>query len=288
VIRVGRFQILSVVNGHARLDGGAMFGVVPKVMWEKKASPDGLNRIRLALRTLVAVDVDARRVVLVDTGAGTKWAPQDAERYAITHHPNALIDALAPFRMTEADVTDVVIAHLHFDHAGGMTFWRDRPGGEIGVRFPQARHWVHEKHLAHARNPTLRDRVSFIPEDLEALDQAGLLHGVSGDAPGAPFDGVQWFLSHGHTPYQLLPWFEDDERPLLFVGDMIPTVPHLSPAWIMGYDLLPLTTLEEKQHVLRLCSEQGLRLAFPHDPEIGGVEVNVVGGRPIVSKQLDL
>ena len=160
-----------------------MFGVVPKVLWCKRAAPDELNRILLALRTLVAIDQEAGRVVLVDTGAGSKWAPQDAARYGITHDAGALAEALKPLGLTEADVTDVVIAHLHFDHAGGMTFWKDGPGGEIGVRFPNARHWVHARHLEHARNPTLRDKTSFIPHDVEALDENGLLHGVTGDEP---------------------------------------------------------------------------------------------------------
>ena len=288
MIRVGRFQILSVINGHCRLDGGAMFGVVPKALWQKKAPPDELNRILLATRTLVAIDEQARRVVLVDTGAGSKWSPEEAQRYAIMYDPDALPDALAPFGLTAADVTDVVIAHLHFDHAGGMTTWKDQPGGEFDIRFPNARHWVHAKHLEHARNPTLRDQASFIPRDYEALDERGLLRRVTGDKPEPPFEGVRWRLSHGHTPYQLLPWFEDDQHPLLFVGDMIPTAFHLPPAWVMGYDLFPLTTLEEKQRVLQLCADRGLRLAFPHDPEVGGVEVDVASGRPSISRTLDI
>ena len=288
MIRVGRFQVLSVINGYARLDGGAMFGVVPKVLWSKRAAPDELNRILLALRTLVAIDHEAGRVVLVDTGAGSKWAPEDAARYGITHDARALAEALKPLGLTEANVTDVVIAHLHFDHAGGMTFWKDRPRGEIGVRFPTARHWVHARHLEHARNPSPRDRTSFIPHDVEALSQNGLLHEVTGDEPTPPFDGVRWLVSNGHTPYQLLPWFEDDEHPLLFVGDMIPTAAHLPPPWVMGYDLFPLTTLEEKQRVLRMCEDRGLRLAFPHDPKVGGVEVEMASGRPTISRALDL
>lgn len=288
MIRAGRFQILSVINGHCRLDGGAMFGVVPKVVWQKKAPADDMNRILLAMRTLVAVDEDARKVVLVDTGAGNKWSPEEAGRFAITHDPNALADALEPLGLTEADVTDVVIAHLHFDHAGGMTLWKDEPGGEIGIRFANARHWVHEKHLEHARNPSGRDSASFFAHDFEPLDEAGLLQTVSGDDPEPPFEGMRWHLSHGHTPYQLLPWFQDDEHPLLFVGDMIPTVAHLPPAWVMGYDLYPLTTLAEKQRVLQMCAERSLRLAFPHDPEAGGVEVEMDSGRPKVSCTLNL
>ncbi|MCP4589709.1 MAG: MBL fold metallo-hydrolase [bacterium] len=288
MISVGRFEVFSVINGHIRLDGGAMFGVVPKVLWQKKAAADGVNRILLAMRTLVAVDRERREVILVDTGAGDKWLAEDAERYAVTHDSAAIPDALEPYGLGAADVTDVIIAHLHFDHAGGMTGWKDQPGGDVEVRFPQARHWVHERHLAHARKPTPRDRASFILHDFEALDRAGLIRGVSGDRPDPPFDGIRWFVSQGHTPYQLLPWFEDDDAPLLFVGDMIPTAAHLPPAWVMGYDLYPLATLEEKQRVLHLCAEQNLRLAFPHDPDAGGIEVAMKNNRPSPGPALDL
>jgi glyoxylase-like metal-dependent hydrolase (beta-lactamase superfamily II) len=288
MIRVGRFQVFTVLNGYVRLDGGAMFGVVPKVLWQKPAPADDLNRILLGLRTLVAVDQADRRVVLADTGAGSKWTPDAAERYAITHDPHALAKALRPLGLAETDVTDVVITHLHFDHAGGMTYWKDRPSGEIGIRFPNARHWVHAKHLEHARRPTPRDQASFFPHDVEALAEKGLLREVTGDDPAPPFEGLRWWLSHGHTPYQLLPWFEDEDRPLLFAGDLIPMMPHLPPAWVMGYDLYPLTTLQEKERVLRMCAERGLRLAFPHDPNVGGVQVELSAGRPIVSQTLDL
>ncbi|MCK4659268.1 MAG: MBL fold metallo-hydrolase [Phycisphaerae bacterium] len=287
MIRAGRFQVYSVINGHIWLDGGAMFGVVPKVLWQKQAVPDKLNRIQLAMRTLVAIDDDARRVILVDSGAGSKWAPKDARRYGISHC-NALAELLSSLGLTDMEVTDVVITHLHFDHAGGMTFWKNEPGGEIEVRFPNARHWVHARHLEHARNPTLRDKASFMPRDYEELDKRGLLQYVTGDEPAGPFEGMRWLLSKGHTPYQLLPWFEDDERPLLFAGDMIPQIPHLSPTWGMGYDLYPVTTLEEKRRVLRMCVENHLRLAFSHDPEVGGAEVEMVAGRPVVSRVLDL
>ena len=263
-----------------------MFGVVPKVLWQKQTAPDEHNRILLALRTLVAVDPAAGRVVLVDTGAGSKWAPDQAARYGITHDANALPSALAARGLTEDDVTDVVVTHLHFDHAGGMT--HRPPDGPIGARFPRARHWIHSEHLAHARKPTLRDRASFFPHDFEPLAAQGLLVEVGGAAPPPPFPGVRWWLSHGHTPYQLLPWFEDDAHPLLFVGDLIPMTPHLPSAWVMGYDLYPVTTVEEKERVLEWCASDGLHLAFSHDPRVAGAEVQIVAGRPKLGQVLDL
>jgi glyoxylase-like metal-dependent hydrolase (beta-lactamase superfamily II) len=288
MIAVGRFQLFSVINGWCRLDGGAMFGVVPKEVWASKSQPDEQNRILLATRTLVGIDGQAGRVVLADTGPGSKWPEDQAARFGVRIVPDALSQALARYGLGEGDVTDVVIPHLHFDHAGGLTEWAGEPGGETRLRFPQARHWIHEKHWQHANHPTERDRASFLKRDLEVLAKPGVLTMVSGDDPPPPFEGVRWQLSHGHTPYQLLPLFEGDPGGLLFVGDMIPTKAHLPVAWVMGYDLYPLTTLEERREVYRRCAQDGLMLAFPHDPECGGVAVDVVDGKPVVSKILDL
>ncbi len=288
MITVGRFEIVSVVTGSYRLDGGAMFGVVPKVLWAAKTPPDELNRIPLAMRTLVAVDSAAGRVVLVDTGAGRKWPPQEADRYALQTVPEVIPQALGKWGLTEAEVTDVVVGHLHFDHNGGLTEWVGRPGGTTRLRYPQARHWIHTGHWRHALNPTERDRASFLKRDTEALAAPGVLTLVNGDDPLAPFAGLRWHVSHGHTPYQLLPVFEGPEGDLMFVGDMIPTVAHLPLPWVMGYDLQPVVTLEEKRAVFRACAEQGLRLAFPHDPECGGVAVQWSDGKPAVSAVLDL
>jgi glyoxylase-like metal-dependent hydrolase (beta-lactamase superfamily II) len=289
MIKVGRFEIRSVVTGHCRLDGGAMFGVVPKVLWEKTEDVDASNRILLAMRTLVAVDREAGRLILVDTGAGSKWSAEEAERYAVDNDAGSLPSALREIGFEEADVTDVVITHAHFDHCGGLTEWSDRPGGDVKVRFQNARHWVHGEHWRHANSPTEKDRASFLKRDFEVLEASGLLEMVEGDdPPPPPFEGIRWMLSMGHTPYLMLPFFEDDEQPLLFTGDMIPTSSHLRPAWVMAYDLYPLTTLEEKKKVLSLCRDEGLRLAFPHDRKMGGAGVSVDGNKVGVDTPLDL
>ena len=142
---------------------------------------------------------------------------------------------------------------------------------------------MHEKHWAQATAPTERDRASFLKRDFEIIEAEGNLTKVEGDDPAPPMEGVQWVISNGHTPYLLLPLFENT---LLFTGDMIPTSSHLSPAWVMAYDLFPLTTLEEKKRVLKRCREEGLLLAFPHDHRMGGCEVSVSDKKVEVKRPL--
>lgn len=290
MITVGPFDLHSVVNGHLRLDGGAMFGVVPKVMWAPKADVDDLNRILLAMRTLIAIERrPAGRIVLVDTGAGPKWSPEEAERYAIEPHPPAIEDALRAIGRTPADVTDVVVTHLHFDHNGGLSEWVGESGGPTRLRFPAARHWIHRRQWDHAHHPHLKDRASYLARDWAALEAADVLQFVDGDNPDPPFEGCAWFLSHGHTPYQLLPVFGAPGAPrLLFTGDVIPTAAHLATPWVMAYDVEPLRTIAEKEQVYRLCREEGLLLAFPHDPATPGVELNPAAPRPTIARQLPL
>ena len=288
MLRLGRFELHSVVNGTVRLDGGAMFGVVPKVLWQNVTDVDDSNRILLTTRTLVAVDRAAGRVILADTGCGTKWEAKQAQRFALCHDPDALPGALRALDLRIDDVTDIVITHLHFDHNGGLTYWYDDPGGPVRLRFPQARHWIHKGHWDHANNPTRKDQASFLKEDFEALGDADVLSFVEGQSPECMIDGVEWFVSNGHTPCQLHPSFVGNGERLLFVGDVIPTVAHLPPSWVMAYDLHPLTSMNERETILRRCVEEGMMLAFPHDPTMGGVAIEGPITRPIVTRSLPL
>jgi len=276
MLKIEPFEIVSVVNGTIRLDGGAMFGVVPKVLWEPRCDVDDQNRILLSTRTLIAVDRSAGRVILIDTGCGTKWTPEQAERFAITYDPDAISGALGKMGLTPDDVTDVVITHLHFDHNGGLLDWQDEPDGETVLRYPQAAHWVHQRHWAHAHAPSVKDRASFLPRDFEALSRAGVLRYVESDGPGwldGPIDGLEWFVSTGHTPYQIHPLLGTRDRRLLFAGDIVPTSQHLRLGWLMAYDVEPLATIQQKQMIYGRCLDEGLVLAFPHDPTLGGVEL---------------
>jgi len=285
---IGPYEIRSIVTGTFRLDGGAMYGVVPKTLWSKGAEPDDQNRIPLATRTLLAVDRQAGRIIVTDTGCGTKWSPEDAERFAIRSDPDAVSRALRAIDAGEDDVTDVFVTHLHFDHNGGLTDWVDEPGGATRLRYPKARHWLHQRQWNHAHNATPKDRASYLSEDFAALAGAKVLRMVESEHPPPPFEGVEWFLSHGHTPFQLLPMFVGSESRLVFTGDVVPTVGHLRPPWVMAYDLYPLRTIAEKRWLYERAIGEGWLLAFPHDPQFGGVAVDGSVDRPIVARTLDL
>ena len=288
MITAGSFEISSIVNGTIRLDGGAMFGIVPKVLWQESSDVDELNRILLATRTLLAVDRAGKRVVLVDTGCGTKWSPDESKRYAITYDPEAIPDGLSAAGLSVDDVTDIVITHLHFDHNGGLTDWFDDPDGPTTLRYPRARHWIHRGHWEHAMRPGPKDQGSFLERDFAALGDAGVLEFVEGDHPEPPFPGLEWWVSHGHTPCQLHPIFGSGEARLLFAGDIVPTVAHLRLGWVMAFDVQPVVTIEEKERMVGRCLDEGLMLAFPHDHKIGGASLDGTARRPIVRSALEL
>jgi len=280
MLEVGPWRIQSIVNGHVRLDGGAMFGVVPRVLWEKVAPPDELNRILLATRTLLAVHQPTSRIVLVDTGTGSKWAADQAERYGVESKPEAIDAALQGIGATADDVTDVIATHLHFDHCGGMTLWAEKPQdpsdavAPTQLRFAKARHWVQARHWEHAQKPTLRDRASFFAADFAELKGSRVLERVN-DGVDSVIDDLSWEVSNGHTPGQLLPKFKGgmQSHDLLFIGDLCPTSAHLPPAWVMAYDLEPLTTLNERLAAYEGIKSQKSLVAFPHDPQAGVVSL---------------
>ncbi|MCC7292165.1 MAG: MBL fold metallo-hydrolase [Phycisphaerales bacterium] len=303
MLKVGDFEIHSIVNGTMRLDGGAMFGVVPKVLWQRKCDVDDLNRILLATRTLLAINRRAGKVLLTDTGTGSKWPAEEAQRYGIAPDPQAMTRALAGLGLSDADVTDVIVTHLHFDHNGGATAWADEAKSSTVLRWPGARHWMHQRHWTYAHDPTPKDRASFLRRDIEAFESPGALTLVSAGevragmgktdarrtaACDAPCQGIEWFVSNGHTRAQLLPIFHGEGGPLLFTGDVIPTAAHLPVAWVMAYDLEPLVTMEEKESIYARCRGEGLKLAFPHDPHIPGVELEANADKPIIAQTLDL
>lgn len=306
MLTIGDFELYSIITGTIALDGGAMYGVVPKVLWSKVEEVDELNRIRIAMRTLLAVNKKAGRVIIVDGGAGDKWPQDELERYDIETRPTAILDALRALCFSKEDVTDVILTHLHFDHVGGFSSFDEE--GDAKPTFPNANHWIHEGHWRHANNPTERDRASFLKRDLAFLHSYNLLKFVSGDPPNPTIAGIEWFVSNGHTPCMLLPIFKgtqkrskiaddghekaadtsqkEEGRDLMFTGDLIPNANQLNPAWSMSYDLFPLTIVEERKRVLTRCLETGMLLAFPHDMKMSGASVTFNGKRYHVKEPL--
>ncbi len=263
---IGPYTISPVETGTFGLDGGAMFGVVPRILWERSNPPDDRNRIAMAARALLVAG--AGRTILIDTGNGGKLSEKLAAIYRIDNRSGDLLSSLRSLGVAPEDVTDVILTHLHFDHAGGSTV---REGKVCRPAFPRARYYVQKDQWNAARKPTERDRASFFPEDFQPLEEHGVLELLDGE--GELFPGVRLHLVHGHTTALQCPVISDDRTTLFYCADLLPMVPHVQLPWIMAYDLRPLVTLEEKRTVLRRAVEEGWILFFEHDPVVAAGRV---------------
>jgi len=262
--QVGRIRIHAIEAGVQQLDGGAMFGVVPKPLWEKRIPPDHRNRIPLVMRCLLVEAPDA--LVLIDTGAGNKESEKFVDIYGIWNHgdPTRLEDGIRHAGFDPSDVDIVVNTHLHFDHAGGNTF-RD-PEGEVRVSFPGARYVVQRGELDFARSKNERIRASYLPHNFEPVEALGLWTLVDGVAEVT--QGVRVVPTPGHVPFHQSVTVESDGEVACFLGDVCPTAAHIPLPWIMGYDLEPLVTLESKRSLWKQALEGDWLLVFEHDPRV--------------------
>lgn len=237
-----------------------MFGVVPKPMWEKKSRADERNRIVLAMNCLLIRA--AGKTILVETGAGDKWDAKRRDIYAFEGSPRFL-DQLAAHGVKPENVDIVINTHLHFDHCGWNTRIVD---GKARPTFPNARYVVQKKDLEHAKNPTERDRASFLLENYLPVEEAGQWWLLEGDTEVVP--GVSVFVAPGHTDAMQCVKLEGGGKTAVFLADLVPTAAHLPLAWIMGFDLYPLTTLENKKKWLPQIAKNGWLTLFAHDPVI--------------------
>lgn len=283
MLQLGRWRLASVIAGAYALDGGAVFGTVPRPVWEKQAPPDARNRVRLVSRCLLAQD-DAGRRVLVDTGMGDRWDAPGLDRFAVESPGEALERGLAAHGLTRADVTDVLLTHLHFDHAGGST--RRGAAGALECTFPNASWHVQRHNWQWAHSPTEKDRGSYRRDDFELLVHCGRLHLVEG--PCELFPDLELIVSDSHTVGQQLPRFHAGSTHLTFCGDVIPTRAHLRVPWIMAYDLNPLTTLEDKKMLLAEAIEDDGILFFEHDPDVAACRLCEQDGVPAFREAVEL
>lgn len=258
-MKFGQFEVFPIETGLFRLDGGAMFGVVPRNLWEKTNPPDAKNRILMALRTLLIRS--GSRTILVDTGVGYKNSEKFHSIYGIDLTGFSLEDGLARHGVSPGDVTDVILTHLHFDHVGGAV---RKSGNDLLPSFPNAACYVQKTHWEWAMNPSDRDKASFLPENYMPLLEHGKLQVVDGNTE--LFAGVSVEMMNGHTFGQQLVRIRDDNRSMVFCGDLIPMAGHLPAPYIMGYDLQPLVTLEEKVRFLDKAVVDKDILVFEHDP----------------------
>ena len=268
-MRIGAYDVVSIQTGRFALDGGAMFGVVPRVLWQRHITPDEKHRIPMALRSLLIQGED--RIILVDTGVGeTKWSEKERSMYAIDHSQHHLARALGAHGLIPSDVTDVILTHLHFDHAGGAT--TELEDGSLVPTFENATYYLQRRNLNWAEHPTEKDQASYLERDfgpIIARDQLRLLD----DGEPRPIAGIELEISDGHTEGQQLPRISDGSRTVQYCGDLIPTSVHVPIPWVMGYDIRPLQTMEEKKSLLRRAVDEDWILAYEHDPGVAATRV---------------
>jgi len=260
---VGRFRLDVVPDVEFRLDGGAMFGVVPKVLWDVVKPADELNRIRMGTNCLLIRD--GRSVVLVDTGIGDKLDGKSRALYALAEGGERLPERLRALGVAPEAVTDVISSHLHFDHCGWHT---RRDGDRVVPTFPNARHWIERGELAHARAPNERDRVSYLPENWEPLLEAGLVELFDGESAPAIVPGVVAVKAPGHTADLCIVTVDGGGGArAVFWADLVPHAAHVPLAWIMGFDAFPMATLASKKHWLPRAAAGGWLSIFEHDAD---------------------
>jgi len=255
----GEFEIFILSDGEMRLDGGAMFGVVPKVLWEKKAPADEKNRIRLGLNSLLIKT--GRKNILIDTGCGGKYSTKEREIYGLSR-TDQLLAALRDLGLQPGDIDVVVNTHYHFDHCGGNTREVD---GRVRASFPEAEYVVQQKEFEEATKPHERNQASYLNENWEALLKSGQLSLIDGEVEISP--GVTCIPTPGHTLGHQSVIVESQDKCLLYLGDLCPTRAHIPLAWIMAYDLYPRMTLETRRQVYEVALRNQWLLFFEHDPD---------------------
>jgi len=257
-------KLYSIETGNFKLDGGAMFGVVPKTIWNKTNPADANNLIDLAARCLLIED--GNRLILIDNGMGDKQSEKFFGYYSLwgTH---SLDKSLAKCGFHRDDITDVFLTHLHFDHCGGSVQWnKDKTGYEVA--FKNAKYWTNENHWEWATRPNLREKASFLSENILPIQESGQLNFIQlaegGFVEKSELDfGI--FFVNGHTEKMMIPQIQYKDKTICFMADLIPTVGHLPLPYVMGYDTRPLLTMPEKSKFLNAAAEKNYYLFLEHD-----------------------
>lgn len=253
-------KLVSVNTGTMWLDGGAMFGVVPRTLWAKMMPPDNENRVEVASRSLIVVT--SERVILIDCGLGNTASPEQKERWN-TPILTPLVESISNAGIHPSGVTDVLLTHLHFDHAGGAS--AGNGDGKETLVLPEATHWIQRRHLRAALAPNGRERPSFRHGNVECIATAPLLRAIT--PPSLTYPELRLMVFNGHTHAMQLPIVQINGRPLLFAGDLFPTSHHISLNYIMGYDARPQTSYKERQKCLAWAVKHNAVLFYQHDPE---------------------
>jgi glyoxylase-like metal-dependent hydrolase (beta-lactamase superfamily II) len=254
-------QIYTLDTGFFKLDGGAMFGVVPKSLWNKEAPADENNLCTWAMRCMLVCENG--RNILIDTGMGNK----QSEKFFGHYHPHGedtLVNSISKRGLQASDITDVILTHLHFDHCGGAV---TRRNDELVLTFPNAVYWSSEKHWQHAIHPNARERASFLKENILPIQESGQLKFIEekNNNKTAFSSNIEIQFVHGHTDSMMLPFIHHNGKTIAYMADLIPSIAHIPLPYIMGYDIYPMTTLTEKESFLEEAVKNETILFFEHD-----------------------
>lgn len=256
-------QLKIINNGFFKLDGGAMFGVVPKSLWSRTNPADENNMCSWAMRSLL-VETDGH-LILIDNGMGDKQSARFFSHYYM-HGDDSLEKSLHTAGVNFDDITDMFLTHLHFDHCGGGVKYNSSEQDTFEMTFPKAKYWSNQKHWNWAVHPNAREKASFLKENILPMEQSGQLNFM--DLEGkTPFKGIDLIYVDGHTDKQMLPKIQYKDKTIVFVADLLPSVGHIPLPYVMGYDTRPLLTLEEKSAFLQEAADKKYILFLEHDPE---------------------
>ena len=252
-------KLYPISTGTFKLDGGAMFGVVPKTLWNRHNPADENNLCTWAMRCLLIEN--GNRLMLVDTGLGSK----QTEKFFSFYQPNredTLENSLKQHGFHPSDVTDVLLTHLHFDHCGGaVNLEKD---GTHSIAFPQAQYWVSKGQWETSHQPNPREKASFLTENFDPIQASGQLNLIE-NASSLNFEGVDFLTVNGHTEQMILPLIEMNGRKVIYLADLMPSIDHINPAWVMAYDVRPLDTMKERQSLIEKAIQEDWILFFEHD-----------------------
>ena len=278
-MKIGKYDLYSVETSEFGLDGGAMFGIIPKPVWEKKVSADELNRVNMVTRSLLLVSDEKK--ILIDTGNGTKWEEKYKQIYDINTDQYNIEKSLGKYGFSSEQITDVICTHMHFDHIGGNTKIKS---GEVVPTFPNAKYWISEENWKLANHPSQKDAGSFIEHDWKVLAENQMIEIIDGREPF--IEGIETIVTHGHTPGLLHPIVSDGSNKLFYGADIFPMVAHIPIPWVMAYDVQPVVTMEEKQKLLQKMEREDWILFFEHDPHIQACTVHKDGKHYKLNKEI--
>ena len=264
---IGKWKVSILETGDFWLDGGAMMGSVPKVLWSKTNPSDKLNRIQLAMRCLLLDD--GKNVVLIETGIGDTSSEKNINMFNICQQENALSKTLSKHGYIPENITHIILTHLHFDHAGGATKLDE--DGNLIPSFPNAKYYISNKNWQAGLSPSPKDRASYLKENYMILKEKNILNIIPENTD--ILNGISTYVVDGHTFGQQLIKIHDNGKTVVFCSDLIPLKSHLKLPWIMGYDLNAVLSLEEKEKFLNLASENNWILYFYHDPLVVAVKI---------------